>query len=314
MKYLKTYKIFETIGYSDLTDDIWEDIKDILIELHDDGFFISQDIFDVKKVGNKLCEDVIEIIIDKESKEGFSFKEIEEYTSRLIDYMSDWKWSLFYFDKYDYVEFESSDVLKNNLSTEAERMLYKSLVDKNIQNCIAFKIVFYKNISRVIKENKEDIDNIQSKEDIILTVKDILLEFEDNGYPVSVYEKPGATPVQLWCLVIEIGEESQQMIKLHEYELIFKHLFSYLGDMGYKIESNISYVTNNTWDYRILCPNCGSDRIIPNDIGQCEKCDFTDDLSKFNMDDTHTVSQGDLEYFIKNKYWVQFMYFYLKKY
>jgi len=150
-------------------------------------------------------------------------------------------------------------------------------------------------------------ESIQSKEDIILTVKDILLEFEDNYYPVSVYEKTGA-------IVIEIGEESQQMIKLHEYESVFTHLLSYLGDMGYKIESNISYVTNNTWDYRILCPNCGSDRIIPNDIGQCEKCDFTDDLSKFNMDDTYPASQSDLEYFIKNKYWVQFMYLYLKKY
>jgi predicted RNA-binding Zn-ribbon protein involved in translation (DUF1610 family) len=217
--------------------------------------------------------------------------------------MSDWKWSLLYFDKYDYVEFESSDVLKNNLSTEAERMLYKSLVDKNIQNCIAFKIVFYKNISRVIKEDKENFHQ---------TIKDILVEFGDNDYPVSVYEKKGA-------IVIEIGEESGKMIKLHEYESVFEHLFSYLGDMGYKIESNISYVTNDTWDYRVLCPNCGSDRIAHEysrhryDVGQCEKCDFTDDLSGFSMDDTNPISQGDLEFFIKNKYWVQYIYLILGK-
>jgi Zn finger protein HypA/HybF involved in hydrogenase expression len=150
-------------------------------------------------------------------------------------------------------------------------------------------------------------ESIQSKEDIILTIKDILLEFVDNYYPVSVYEKTGA-------IVIEIGEESKQMIKLHEYELVFKHLFYYLDDMGYKIETNISYVTNDTWDYRILCPKCGSDRIIINDnIGQCEKCDLNDDLYKFNMDDAYPASQSDLEYFIKNKYWIQFMYLYLKK-
>lgn len=68
MKFLKSFKIFETIGYSELTDEMWQDISDILLELHDEGFFISKDIEDVKKVDNKLCEDVIEIIIDLEER------------------------------------------------------------------------------------------------------------------------------------------------------------------------------------------------------------------------------------------------------
>jgi hypothetical protein len=148
---LKSFKAFETIGYSELTDEMWEDMKDILLELHDEGFFISQDISDVKKVGNKLCEDVIEIIIDKDTK-NFSFTEIEEYVRRLIDYMSEYKWnySLLYFAKYKYVEFECGGqhpfISNKKLLTDAETMLHKSLVNKILQECPVFKIVFYQNI------------------------------------------------------------------------------------------------------------------------------------------------------------------------
>ena len=55
MRHLKSYKKFETIGYTELTDNMWQDMSDILLELHDEGFFISKDIDDVKKVGDKLC-------------------------------------------------------------------------------------------------------------------------------------------------------------------------------------------------------------------------------------------------------------------
>ena len=61
-------ELFETVGNSKLTDEMSKDIKDILLELHDDQFFISQHITDFKKVGNRLCEDVIEIIIDHHTK------------------------------------------------------------------------------------------------------------------------------------------------------------------------------------------------------------------------------------------------------
>ena len=35
MKHLKSFKIFETIGYSELTDDMWNEISDILLELEE---------------------------------------------------------------------------------------------------------------------------------------------------------------------------------------------------------------------------------------------------------------------------------------
>lgn len=135
MRHLKSYKKFETIGYTKLTDDMWQDMSDILLELHDEGFFISKDIADVKKIGDKLFEDVIEIIIDHEQK-PFSFEEIEDHVRRLIDYMSQFRWnySLMYFAKFNYVEFECGGddplITKPKFNYEHEEILHKSLVDR----------------------------------------------------------------------------------------------------------------------------------------------------------------------------------------
>lgn len=154
MRYLKSYKKFETIGHTELTDEMWQDMSDILLELQDEGFLISKDIADSKKVGYKLCHDVVEIVVDNHSKQGFSFNKIEEPIRRLIDYMSQLKWnySLMYFGKFSFVEFEydGNDPLikKLRFNYEHEEILHKSLVDKILNNCTAFKVVFYKEIIR----------------------------------------------------------------------------------------------------------------------------------------------------------------------
>jgi hypothetical protein len=180
MKHLKTYKTFETIGYSEMTDEIWNDISDILLELEDVGFQITKDIADVKKVSDKLCSDVVEIVIDKKNSTSFSFSEIEEPIRRLIHYMSGahWMYSLLYFGKFEFVEFESGDgseyheisrpytftrkydqsiefinlKIQNTLKTDAEKFLHKSLVDKIINDCRSFKIAFYQSIDRIIEK------------------------------------------------------------------------------------------------------------------------------------------------------------------
>lgn len=157
MRHLTSYKKFETIGYTELTDEMWQDMSDILLELHDEGFFISKDIADVKKVANKLCDDVIEIIIDNDSKQGFSFSKIEEPVRRLIDYMSQFKWnySLMYFAEFNYVEFECGGddplITKPKFNYEHEEILHKSLVNKILNDCTAFKVVFYQKIDHIIK-------------------------------------------------------------------------------------------------------------------------------------------------------------------
>jgi hypothetical protein len=78
MIYLKAYESF-TDGISGewnqsvLTDEVWNDISDILIELEHEGFIATKHLHDVKKVSNKLCEDVIEIVVTKQSTEYFNY-------------------------------------------------------------------------------------------------------------------------------------------------------------------------------------------------------------------------------------------------
>ena len=161
MKHLKTFKIFETIGYSELTDEMWNEISDILLELKDDGFVVSQDISDVKKVSNKLCNDVIEIVVNKSSMSDFSYSEIEDVFRRLIDYLEPygWNYSILYFGSYvdagtkhNYIEFECggehllAKVVDGNI--DFKDMTHRSQLDEILQECQSFKISFYQDIIR----------------------------------------------------------------------------------------------------------------------------------------------------------------------
>ena len=160
MKHLKTFEVFETIGYSELTDELWDDISDILLDLADDGFIISKDIDDVKKVENKLCEDVIEIVIDKQQNK-FLFQDIENPVRRLIEYMMErnWNYSLMVFNVYSFCEFECGGPhplakVRDDFKNQTEKMLHWSLVDKIVKgDCTSFKIAFYQNIDHVILKN-----------------------------------------------------------------------------------------------------------------------------------------------------------------
>jgi hypothetical protein len=74
MKYLKPYKIFEKIST-----EIIEDIRDLLIDLEDQGFEIIYKPFK----DNKNLQ--IKII----NREKFTYSDIEFYIDRLVSYMDD---------------------------------------------------------------------------------------------------------------------------------------------------------------------------------------------------------------------------------
>ena len=161
MKYLKTFKIFETIGYSELTDEMWNEISDILLELKDDGFVVSQHISDVEKVSNKLCHDVVEIVVNKISVSDFSYTEVEDVFKRLIDYLEPygWNYSILYFPpigKYHFIEFKCggkdplAKVYNPIFRSDEEDEMYKSQLEKILKECHAFKISFYQDIDRLI--------------------------------------------------------------------------------------------------------------------------------------------------------------------
>ena len=162
MKHLKKFKLFETFtdslssewSQSVLTDEIWNDISDILIELDHEGFVTSKHLNDFKKVSNKLCEDVIEIIVNKRTTEYFNYEEIKDTFMRLIDYLEPygWNYSILYFGEFHFIEFEcgGKDPLAKVYNHPIEEMLYKSQLEKTLKECQAFKICFYQGIDHLI--------------------------------------------------------------------------------------------------------------------------------------------------------------------
>ena len=198
MKYLKTYKLFEDIfeDQSDIPYELWDDISDILIELNHEGFVTSKHFDDVKKVSNKLCEDVIEIVVNKQSTEDFSYDEVEDVFKRLINYLTPygWNYSILFFPpigKYHFIEFEcgGKDPLAQAYSpvfnNDTEKMLYKSQLGKTLKECHAFKIVFYQNIDHIIKENKSNKDEYH---ELMMVLNDL---FDDWGITSHSTERFG---------------------------------------------------------------------------------------------------------------------------
>ena len=155
MKHLKKFKLFE--NHSEVTDEIWNDISDILIELEHEGFIVSRDLHDFKKVSNKLCEDVIEIIVNKRTTEYFNYEEIKDTFMRLIDYLEPygWNYSILYFGDFHFIEFEcgGKDPLAkvyNPYTIPSVELLNKSELEKTLTDCQAFKICFYQSIDHLI--------------------------------------------------------------------------------------------------------------------------------------------------------------------
>ena len=158
MKHIKTFRLFESLdlnsewSQSVLTDEVWSDISDILLELEDDGFVVTKHLSDYKKVSNKLCEDVIEIVVNKRTTEDFNYEQVKDTFMRLIDYLKPygWNYSILYFGEFHLIEFEcgGKDPLAKVYNQE---MLYKvQSVEKKLTECQAFKICFYQGIDHLI--------------------------------------------------------------------------------------------------------------------------------------------------------------------
>ena len=146
MRYLKSYKLFETTEHTELTDDVWNDISDILLELQDDCYQIHKDVADVLKVSNKLCDDVITIAILHGTSYEFNYSNIEEVLKRLIDYMTEkgWQYS---------IKCKTRGGIGIQSYTEIE-CNGKVLAEKpgDIVNC---QISFFQKIDHVMRSNDE---------------------------------------------------------------------------------------------------------------------------------------------------------------
>lgn len=89
MKHLKTKKIFESFSGQSIDSPVIDDIKDICLELSDDGFNI--DIDDNPTILYKYQQnyDIISIVIQRNDGGRFYYKDAKEVVDRLEDYLGD---------------------------------------------------------------------------------------------------------------------------------------------------------------------------------------------------------------------------------
>jgi hypothetical protein len=161
-------------------------------------------------------------------------------------------------------------------------------------------------------------DNYNNLTNIINECKDILIELEHDGVKYNVYGFEGGTP-SYNRIKIEIGDESK-IIKLHGYELMFEHLFSYLESEKFVLDRNDSFYEKDGWEHYEACPECQStnvssinrddDSYFSRDEGnnefECGKCKHIGSQEDFQTPE-YPISKGELMYSIKNNYYIDFM-------
>jgi hypothetical protein len=126
LKYLKTYKLFESDDYSNLT----EDIKDLVADL--------EDLDEIKVYITTTLEDKPIIIFQHKYNLIFDFKDIEYYVFRIVSYLGKEK-----VDKISYLQYDISQWIRTNnrknLNLENDQDLDKIKSEKIVNLDIILK-------------------------------------------------------------------------------------------------------------------------------------------------------------------------------
>lgn len=175
MKYLKTYKLYESIEDEIATDEIAEDIKDILTPLSDTGIEI-----DVDPKFKRGVPTFIEIFLRQPGgihSEGPSFKLIP-FIDELIhmnSYLNDKGW-----------------ILKSDPLVSDKNYSFDKSIDNIISSDSLYRVVPIFYVPKPILES-----NIPSKS-FLLDIQDILLEIEDMG----LYLKKNVNDGRFFCEIV----------------------------------------------------------------------------------------------------------------
>lgn len=164
---------------------------------------------------------------------------------------------------------------------------------------------------KFLRRFNESLGRFTRNKDKIGIIKDLLLELTDNDISIEVYDNND-------YIIIGIGDpyHESEMIKLNDYEMELNNLIDWAKseDLEFvklnRTDDLGSYVLNSKWESDLICPECGSNLINRQKENNfefvCLSCNHKDDLYSFTSNQ-HPIDLGDLIYFIKNKYWVQYL-------
>jgi hypothetical protein len=161
MRYLKSYKLFESIDIEN--DRLYSDINDICQELKDNGLMVRVQISECAVISNMLCDEVVTIwtnVISSNVRinridEVIEYGKVKETYDRLIDYLST--------KGYDNYKLKRFNFGIQNFAGS----VYLDFDGDENQKSESFKIEFYKSVDHII-ESKSDVFNdfLESKKEV----------------------------------------------------------------------------------------------------------------------------------------------------
>jgi uncharacterized protein (UPF0335 family) len=236
MKYLKSYKIFESNK-----EIIVSTLRDICLELEDNGFLFN---FNSESDDNK-----IEYVIHRLDYERFRFTDdVSEVLDRIYQYMRELGW-------YSHLYYNLGGGLEKKFYIRPDgRMRDQSLswIDKNWPSVLSISFHWYKIYDDKIKEsNNWDIsieefygdDVINTMKSDISFINDKLIEINDMGYHTNsdftsmTHAKASKTPVIY--IYIE-NNDFEEFYKDNDKELIDSNLddiTNYMKSNGYEVKA-----------------------------------------------------------------------------
>lgn len=226
MKYLKSYKLFESI--EDLDYDLIEQIKEILLPFSDMDMKVS---CDYTSDGDKIS---LNIMTTKEK--SFDVNQYKDDIDRLISYMKESGWDI---SKFNLAVVQDREGRKNwtlgykYSKNYDEPLQYDKVKTPTFWIMAEFvKIVYAK--AKVVKESQSD--------DIKLDISDILLELEELDIKSSVVDytyrgiKCIRTRIFKYISWNHLGEPDNGLFVLEDILHVILRLKRFLESNNYKID------------------------------------------------------------------------------
>ena len=205
MRYLKTYKLFESYFKSDFIDDI----KDLTLDLSDEGFEVY--VHEVDYTPTDKSGSIKAIAVDLKPSNMFSWSDIKDSVERIEEYC--WRKDEGYEIDVEVVSDDEFIDLNQFIS------IYGS---EEIESEISLLIYSVKDYLEKYGDYgmNESIDTIREY------INDILLPLEDDGFEIKIQDTGTSTS-------FFIGNNPNGYITQSEIKVV-EHLYNYLTEMGYK--------------------------------------------------------------------------------
>lgn len=251
MKYLKSYKLFESN---------WYDIKDHIKVLSDMSLVLWDKDFNVQVYDEIISREHQCVVVNIIKKDGrFIFPVIKEELLEMIDYMDKEGWGILNMEfsdpssGYFYCYLKGDKLLTTYMNreiTEDIEQLIVKFVEKEVQTNESTE----EDIHRELMIQKYGVDQIEECDEVIRNISDMALEVEDLGITVLVgyspmtYMSAESTPK---ISVSVIANEILFAGNIADIDIFTDALLGYVKSLGFSTGKN-TFTTDRKMTRQIL--------------------------------------------------------------